>query len=426
METEPVSMETAAVWQFLTVQRRLQKGGRSFFFRKFQKEERMEEKKREELESLYQDRLPKEIVEILTPEVRRQYFLWDEIMKRELQLYPWLILPVVKEIFHREYPADRNIVLLSTEYTVSRVYEKGEKLLQAIRSDILLKIARDLYHFECQIEKDGRMVCRMFEYDVNIALTHGTGIQRKRGRSGEFTLTFPKSAVLYLGNSADVPEYEICTLRFQDGTEHLYRVPVMRVQGYSLEEVKEKHLNMLIPFLVIRYRERIKEVSEKDSGDNVQNKETETERMEEREKLKKDLTGFISESLAVLEHEKGNGTLPESAGKDLGEFLWKACSYLLEENEELYREVSAEVEPAIKLSWEIEQENRELRYSNKELQHNNNELRKELENACKGMINEAVREGKSTEETVNMIIRVFSLTKEEAEERVKTSINALT
>ena len=113
----------------------------------------------------------------------------------------------------------------------------------------------------------------------------------------------------------------------------------------------------------------------------------------------------------------------------------------------LYEEVSAEEEPAIKLSWEMEQENRELRHSNnelqndneelrnnnkelqhsnKELQHNNNELRKELENACKGMINETVREGKSTEETVNMIMRVFSLTKEEAEERVKTSINALT
>lgn len=189
---------------------------------------------------------------------------------------------------------------------------------------------------------------------------------------------------------------------------------------------------MLVPFLVIRYRERIKEISEKDSGDNVLNKEAETERIEAKKKLKKDLTGFISESLAVLEYEIVNGTLPESAGKDLGEFLWKACSYLLEENEELYREVSAEVEPAIKLSWEIEQENRELRHSNnelqnnnKELQHNNNKLRKELENACRGMINEAVREGKSTEETVYMVMRVFSLSKEEAEEKVKISTNLL-
>ena len=132
---------------------------------------------------------------------------------------------------------------------------------------------------------------------------------------------------------------------------------------------------MLIPFLVIRYRERIKEVSGKDSGDNFQNKEAEIERREARKRLKEDLTGFISESLAVLEHEKVSGTLPETTGKDLGEFLWKVCSYLLEEDEELYREVSAEVEPAIKLSWEIEQENRKLRHSNDELQSNNKELR---------------------------------------------------
>lgn len=92
-----------------------------------------------EMENLFQNRLPEEIVKELTPEVRRQYFLWDEIMKREIELYPWLIFPVIKESFRKEYPVDEKIVLLSTEYTVSRIHEKGEKLLHAIRSDLLLK-----------------------------------------------------------------------------------------------------------------------------------------------------------------------------------------------------------------------------------------------------------------------------------------------
>lgn len=118
---------------------------------------------------------------------RRQYFLWDEIMKREIELYPKLILPVVKEIFRREYPEGGKVTLLSTEYTVSRIHERGEKLLHGIRSDLLLKIGRELYHFECQIEKDGKMVFRMLEYDVHIALTHGKGTEgkacgRRRGK----------------------------------------------------------------------------------------------------------------------------------------------------------------------------------------------------------------------------------------------------
>lgn len=137
--------------------------------------------------SLFQDSLPEEIVRELTPEVRRQYFLWDEIMKREIELYPKLILPVVKEIFRREYPEGGKVTLLSTECTVSRIHERGEKLLHGIRSDLLLKIGRELYHFECQIEKDGKMVFRMLEYDVHIALTHGKGTEgkacgRRRGK----------------------------------------------------------------------------------------------------------------------------------------------------------------------------------------------------------------------------------------------------
>lgn len=150
----------------------------------------MNRKKNVNTESLHQNRLPEEILKELTPEARRQYFLWDEIMKKEIQLYPELMLPVVREIFHREYPDDRSIILLSTEYTVSRVYEAGEKLLGTIRSDILMKIGGDLYHFECQIEKDGKMVFRMFEYDVSIALTHGKTVREEKGRGKSLRYLF--------------------------------------------------------------------------------------------------------------------------------------------------------------------------------------------------------------------------------------------
>ncbi len=102
----------------------------------------------------------------------------------------------------------------------------------------------------------------------------------------------------------------------------------------------------------------------------------------------------------------------------------------MEKNAKLYEEVSAEVEPAIKLSREIIEDlkddirelqgsNKELRNSNKRLTDSKNVLRQKLENAYGKMISEAAGDGKSTEETVNMLMRVFSLTKEEAEAKVK-------
>ena len=378
-------------------------------------------------EYLYRENLPEEIVKELTPEVRRQYFLWDEIMKREIELYPWLILPVVKEIFHREYPDNRGIVLLSTEYTVSRIHEKGEKLLHAIRSDLLLRIERDLYHFECQIEKSGEMVFRMLEYDIHIGLTHGKEIRKSKNGSREYAVSFPKSAVLYLGDERNVPPYENCTMYFQDGTEHIYRMPVMKVQEYSLEEIEERHLNILIPFLPVRFRKRISKVSKK------KGKVDDTYR----ENVKKDMTEFLSACKEILNRERERETLSENARKDIWEFLWKVCSYLMEKNVRLYEEVSEEVEPAIKLSREIiedlkddirelQDSNKELHDSNKELQNSNkrltdskNVLHQELEKAYGKMISEANGDGKSTEETVNMLMRIFSLTKEEAEAKVK-------
>ena len=144
---------------------------------------------------------------------------------------------------------------------------------------------------------------------------------------------------------------------------------------------------------------------------------------EGREKIKRALAEFLSGCGEILAYEKARGILTENAWKDIREFLWKACGYLLRKDSGLYEEVSTEVEPAIKLSREIIQELQgsiqALQGNMQELQGNNQELRRELEKACCGLIGEAVKEGKSTKETVDMIVRVFSLTKDEAEAKVK-------
>ena len=327
---------------------------------------------------------------------------------------------------------------------MSRVYEAGEKLVGAIRSDILMKIAGDLYHFECQIEKDAKMVFRMFEYGVNIAMTHGKTVRKGKGRQEKFTVSFPKSAVLYLGNEKSVPEYEACEILFPDGTKHLYRAPVMRVQEYSLKEIEEKHLVLLIPFLPIRFRERIRKVSGKGGEDSVPDRETKkergTERTASRESIKDDMTKFLLECLTVLGREEERAVITEIIRKDIGEFLWKACSYLLEEDKELFMMVRAELEPAIKLSREIIQElqdsnkelqdsnkelqdsNRELQDSNRELQDSNRELHQKMEDSFRRLIEKAIKEGKSGIEIEADLMAVFDLPRETAKEKIKYCI----
>ena len=325
----------------------------------------MKREEKSRTENLYRESLPEEIIKELTPEVRRQYFLWDEVMRREVELYPWLILPVVKEVFHREYPKNKEIVLLSTEYTVSRIHEKGEKLFHAIRSDLLLRIERDLYHFECQIEKSGQMVFRMLEYDIHIGLTHGKdAVENENGLPGS-SVSFPRSAVLYLGDEGNVPQYETCTMYFQDGTEHIYRIPVMQVREYSPEKIEERHLNLLIPFLPVRFRRQISRIRGKGERAARMNGAVQADKATQtyeavREGVRKDLTEFLIECRGILDRETKRGFISENARKDIWEFLWKVCRYLLEKDAGLYEEVSAEVEPAIKLTREIMAELRDL------------------------------------------------------------------
>ncbi len=286
----------------------IHKSGKGGYASKNKNQDKNQDKKQREdgllkEETLFTDELPEEILKELTPEIRRQYFLWDEILKREVELYPWLTLPLIEENFHKKYQRNIKIQLLSTEYTISRIHEKGERLLHSIRADLLLRIGGELYHFECQMKSNKSMVFRMLEYDTHIALRHS---------SNENQLSFPKSVVLYLNHSKNTPDYESCTLHFQDGSRHLYQVPVMKVQKYSLHEIEEKHLNILIPFLPIRFARRIK--SGKVTG---------------RKKLKEDLTEFPTECIMILNRGKEEGFLTEHARNDILEFLYKACGHLL-------------------------------------------------------------------------------------------------
>lgn len=60
--------------------------------------------------------IPERVLQELSEEQQKQYFIWDELIKRLAQLYPPLLLPLIKEIFHKEYPEDASIEFLSSEY----------------------------------------------------------------------------------------------------------------------------------------------------------------------------------------------------------------------------------------------------------------------------------------------------------------------
>lgn len=353
--------------------------------------------------------IPERILEEMTPEIIEQYYLWDEVAKKEVERYPWLLLPLIREVFHKAYPANVEIRCIATEYVVRRIHNGSGSTLNSIFADIAVQIGeRDIYHMECQMRRDKGMVLRMLEYDIHIGLVYGSGNYGMETSQGvKHALVMPRSVILYLNNTGCVPAEETCLIRFADGTTHEYRIPVMNVQSYTTEMIEKKHLNMLIPFLPIRFQ---KYLNRKKNGQAVAVPET----------VRKDLTELIRECIMIIDREKENGTLTDSAGKEIMELMDITCGHLLRNEPELKKEVHGIMRPIVMLQSErAEYKIKLITEEKQKVEKEKDMYRERHENAIRKSIEKCCLSGQNRQEIKDSIRDIFSLNETEAEEKMK-------
>ncbi len=249
--------------------------------------------------------------------------LWDEIMKKMVYSAPTQLFPLIEEIHGKTYPPSTSVVPLATEYSVEHI---DSDTISSIRSDITVLIAgRDIYHFECEIDFDGTMIMRMYEYDTHIALSY------PNYSGSKMELHYPHSAVLYLQNNKNIPEYLTCTLHLPDDTVCEYRVPTLKVQSYSLDEIKTKHLSILIPFLPLRFRKVIQKKNI--SYENIANR----------------LTSFLEETILILREEATSGFVSNEYCETILFLLQKSLIRVTQARPDLQKEVLRMTAPILEL-----------------------------------------------------------------------------
>ena len=167
------------------------------------------------------------------------------------QKIPYLLIPLINEVFQTNYPEDIHFQQLRNEH-----YERLGKII----TDSILQIEDCTYHLECQSSLDGRMVIWMFEYDFSIALE----LAQKNNET--FEIEFPQSCVLYIRNHRErsLPDYHEAIVKFADGQQIVYRVPILRAQNYTVDSIFEKKLLILLPYHILRYESFLK-----NSGSNT-------------------------------------------------------------------------------------------------------------------------------------------------------------
>lgn len=173
---------------------------------------------------------------------------YDDVYRTLLNDCTSLIIPVVNEVFQKQHGENEKVTVLNNEFYITG--QDGQQKERITDSNFI--IGNTCYHFECQSTSDGTIIMRVFEYGSQMA------IRDSYIENNVLTVNFPKTAILYLRQTKNTPDYMNICIRVPEAS-CTYRVPVMKVQDYSLDEIFEKKLFFLIPFHIFAYEKSFPE-----------------------------------------------------------------------------------------------------------------------------------------------------------------------
>ena len=144
------------------------------------------------------------------------------------------MIPLVNEIFNRNYDGDEEIVLKQNEIFLNQ-QNNIQKRITATSFEIQSNEDVSNYHLECQSKVDGSIMIRMYEYDSQIA--------RNNYELYDETLyvNFPMSAIIYLrsyNNTTDM--LKIC-IKTSYGNQ-IHNIPILKIRNYDIESIFCKRL----------------------------------------------------------------------------------------------------------------------------------------------------------------------------------------
>ena len=176
---------------------------------------------------------------------------YDDVFRTLLNDCSPLIIPVINEIFGEHYSGQEKIIFSPNGHFLNRQGGNEEERVTDSSFKIEGKETKK-YHLECQSSTDNSMVVRFFEYDTQIALDEG------QIRGNILTVTLPHSAVLFLRHHTSTPDTLKIRMVTPGGTIE-YDIYVMKSQQYTLKDIFQKNLLLLIPFYIFSHETRFKE-----------------------------------------------------------------------------------------------------------------------------------------------------------------------
>jgi hypothetical protein len=150
---------------------------------------------------------------------------------------------------------DKNFPL-DSELTYNWTENVKDNLDRTIADSIITIAQLEKIHFEVMIGSDNTIVLRVFDYGYQYAL------KTSDASANRITLTFPQPKIIYLEHNSATPDEIVLELVFQGQGKFEYRVPTMKLLTYSIKEIDQRHMVILLPLYLLKLRREI-EISRK-------------------------------------------------------------------------------------------------------------------------------------------------------------------
>lgn len=177
---------------------------------------------------------------------------YDNVFKTMKSKHKRLFIPVINDVFGKEYPLDAEITVLPSEgYLTENETADGSKEIEEQISDFLLRIGNETYLLECQSYNDDSMAIRIAEYAFI------TARQSAIWDIGHAIIPMPAFSIIYIKRTDKTPPKTSVTFMFPDGQTVDYESDNIILEQFTKENIVEKKLFPYIPFYVARYEKDI-------------------------------------------------------------------------------------------------------------------------------------------------------------------------
>lgn len=179
-----------------------------------------------------------------------QHTTYDDVFRTILNDCRDLIHPLLNEIFGEHYSGREPIHFGTNELFMNQRHGQSDKRITdssfTVSGIVLIR-----YHLECQSTGDATMDRRMFEYDSQIALDDSEKLD------DALVLSFPKSAVLFLRQTAGTPDNMQIRLKLHNTQKEVtLEIPILSIVNYTTDELFQKNLLILLPFHLFYYEKQ--------------------------------------------------------------------------------------------------------------------------------------------------------------------------